>query len=131
MHDLRVTFSDKVMVTPIYIKMDAQDQLLLSEGVCSQLGIVQYHPEVEALNSGRELDGEIKVNLLQSIQECHCPSEGSWGLWNNLIEPLPGNSSPFKVKESVLHFEENSPSGLVVTNTLLIEPKRKKREATR
>ena len=34
------------MVTPIYIKMDAPDQLLLSEGVCRQLGIVGYHESV-------------------------------------------------------------------------------------
>jgi len=36
--DLQVAFDGKVLVTPIYIKMDAHDQLLLSEGVCSQLG---------------------------------------------------------------------------------------------
>ena len=35
------------MTTPVYIKMDAKDQLLLSEVVCRQLGIVQYHPNVE------------------------------------------------------------------------------------
>ena len=35
------------MRTPVYIKMDAHDSLLLSEGVCCQLGIVMYHPEVE------------------------------------------------------------------------------------
>ena len=34
------------MRTPIYIKMDAHDQLLLAEGVCSQLGIVEYHKDV-------------------------------------------------------------------------------------
>ena len=33
--DLKVTFGGKVLVTPIYIKMDVHDQLLLSEGVCS------------------------------------------------------------------------------------------------
>ena len=45
--DLDVTFGDKKMKTPIYIKMDAHDQLLLSEGVCHQLGIISYHPQVE------------------------------------------------------------------------------------
>ena len=39
------------MVTPVYVKMDAHDQLLLSEGVCLQLDIVQYHPEVDEVNS--------------------------------------------------------------------------------
>jgi len=39
-------FDGKMLVTPIYIKMDAHDQLLLSEGVCSQLGILEYHKNV-------------------------------------------------------------------------------------
>ena len=34
------------MKTPVYIKMDAPDQLLLSEDVCRQLGIVNYHRDV-------------------------------------------------------------------------------------
>ena len=41
--DLDVTFGGVTMCTPIYIKTDAQEQLLLSEGVCRQLNIVQYH----------------------------------------------------------------------------------------
>jgi len=44
--DLQVAFDGKVLVSPIYIKMDAHDQLLLSEGVCSQLGILEYHKNV-------------------------------------------------------------------------------------
>ena len=34
------------MNTPIYAKMDAKEDLLLSAGVCRQLNIVTYHPEV-------------------------------------------------------------------------------------
>ena len=34
------------MCTPVYIKMDAKDQLLLSEGVCNQLHIITYHSTV-------------------------------------------------------------------------------------
>ena len=45
--DLDITFAGKMMTTPIYIKMDAGEQLLLLEGVCRQLGIIQYHPEVQ------------------------------------------------------------------------------------
>ena len=32
--DLDVGFGEKVMRTPVYVKMDAKDQLLLSEGLC-------------------------------------------------------------------------------------------------
>ena len=41
--DLNIAFGDHTMRTPVYIKMDAQDQFLLSEGVCRQLGILSYH----------------------------------------------------------------------------------------
>ena len=49
--DLDVTFRETTMRTLVYIKMDAHDPLLLSEGVCHQLGIVMYHPEVETKSS--------------------------------------------------------------------------------
>ena len=51
--DLDITFKGKTMCTPVYIKADAQEQLLLS-GVCRQLGIFQYHPEVEPWKGGRK-----------------------------------------------------------------------------
>ena len=34
------------MCTPVYIKMDSQEVLLLSERVCRQLGMVTYHSDV-------------------------------------------------------------------------------------
>ena len=45
--DLNISFAGQTMRTPVYIKMDAHDQLLLSEGVCRQLNIVAYHADVE------------------------------------------------------------------------------------
>jgi len=44
--DLDITFGDKTMQTPVYLKMDAPDQLLLLEGVCRQLDIVIYCQDV-------------------------------------------------------------------------------------
>ena len=52
--DLDISFGDQTMCTPVYIKMDAHDQLLLSEGVCRQLGIVTYHPDVETWRGCRK-----------------------------------------------------------------------------
>ena len=52
--DMDLTFDGKTMCTPVYIKADAHDQLLLSEGVCRQLSIVQYHPDVEPWRGGRK-----------------------------------------------------------------------------
>ena len=44
--DLDVSFDGKTTCTLMYIKMDAKESLLLSEGVCKQLGIVTYHSQV-------------------------------------------------------------------------------------
>ena len=52
--DMDLSFDGKTMCTPVYIKADAHDQLLLSEGVCRQLGILQYHASVEPWRGGRK-----------------------------------------------------------------------------
>jgi hypothetical protein len=52
--DLDITFDGTTMCTPVYIKTNAHEQLLLSEGVCRQLGILHYHPEVETWRGGRK-----------------------------------------------------------------------------
>ena len=44
--DLEVIFGERAITTSVYIKMEAHDPLLLSEGGCHQLGIISYHPEV-------------------------------------------------------------------------------------
>ena len=52
--DLDITFAGK-MTMSVYIKMDAGEQLLLSEGVCHQLCIIQYYPEIQLLGLGHQL----------------------------------------------------------------------------
>jgi len=51
--DLDIVFEDKATRTPIYVKMDEYDQLLLSEGVCWQLGISSYRDKVEQWRGGK------------------------------------------------------------------------------
>ena len=41
-----IEFQGKTMRTPVYVKMDAPEQLLLSKGVCRQLGLITYHDKV-------------------------------------------------------------------------------------
>ena len=38
--NLDIMFGDRTMSTPIYVKMDVKEDLLVSEGVCRRLGIV-------------------------------------------------------------------------------------------
>ena len=48
---LKVTFLDLTMKTDSYVKMNAHEPLLVSDGVCRQLGIVTYHTAVDAVQS--------------------------------------------------------------------------------
>ena len=59
----------------MYVKMDAFDDLLLSEGVCRQLGIVEYHPQVDANKPNRDPEVEpppsalsVRIQLVQSVR---------------------------------------------------------------
>ena len=45
--DLEIAFNGKSIITPVYIKMDAPEQILLAEGICRQLDIIRYHPDVQ------------------------------------------------------------------------------------
>ena len=56
--DLDITFEGKTLCTPVYIKMDAADQLLLSEGVCRQLGVVTFHSKVEKWREHRKKESD-------------------------------------------------------------------------
>ncbi|KAL5503167.1 hypothetical protein EMCRGX_G010075 [Ephydatia muelleri] len=83
--DLELSFEDKSMKTPVYLKNDAHDQLLLSEGVCRQLGIITYHHLAEPWRGSKKADTRkskdhavtdakvprVVVNLVQSL---HLPS---------------------------------------------------------
>ena len=77
--DMDISFDGKTMSTAVYVKMDAYDQLLLSEGVCRQLGIVSYHSSVDSGKSAKKstkgksseevaVVPTIRVNLVKSLR---------------------------------------------------------------
>ena len=75
--NLDVAFGDKTIGTRVYVKMDAHDELLLSEGVCRQLGIISYHPDVKVRSGPQHKVNDeeqpatvptIRVHLLQSVR---------------------------------------------------------------
>ena len=51
--DLDIEFDGRIVSTPIYVKMDAPEPLLLSEEVCRQLGIITYHLKVQESGSDK------------------------------------------------------------------------------
>ena len=70
--NLDITFDGKTMTTAVYVKMDAYDELLLSEGVCRQLGILSYHEEVQPLKgTGSGLVGVMqpKTTLMRRCRQ--------------------------------------------------------------
>ena len=83
--DMKVSFGDKTIITTVYVKLVAPDQLLLSETVCRHLGIVSYHPNVQSVDRCQPVEqtvsetnalcvattGEGKPVSLQIIKHCH------------------------------------------------------------
>ena len=60
LHNL--SYKQHTMKTPVYVKIDAKEQFLLSEGVCRQLDIVTYHSDVVP---GQEAGGEVYVPMVR------------------------------------------------------------------
>ena len=99
---LDVKFCDKKMKTTIYVKINAHDQLPLSEGVCHQLGIVQYHPDVCVWQASKQTElpvpqvklSDIKVARKVRVlpQQCSVVSVKLIGVHNSqdslLLEPV-------------------------------------------
>ena len=72
--ELDVSFDRKTMCTPVYIKMDSQEALLLSEGVCRQLGMVTFHSHVvgrgeqdHTCHAGQKEVPLVRVRLADSV----------------------------------------------------------------
>ena len=81
--DMRITFSEKVVSTTVYVKLVAPDQLLLSETVCHLLGIVSYHPNVqfvERCSLVKETIGEVSASCTLTTEvdkglDCGSPTK--------------------------------------------------------
>ena len=59
------------MKTPLYIKFDAPEPLLLAEGVCRQLQIISYHPDVTCRTSSvKKYKEEEKVQPRKCKKTC-------------------------------------------------------------
>jgi len=62
--DLDINFIFRTMNAVVYLKMDAHDDLLLSEGECHHLCIVTYHPNVSRQITNQSL---VPQRLAQSV----------------------------------------------------------------
>ena len=75
--DLDILFNEKMIHVPVYVKLDAKDYSLLSQGVCRQLGILTYHPAVQPLkrihqklrvDSANAQEPIVQVKLVHSVK---------------------------------------------------------------
>ena len=126
--ELDVSFQDHTMRTDVYIKMDASEPLLLSEGVCRQLGIVTYHPDVDTSQPQVQEVGTtvevpaVKVQLVQSVKLPPRPDQSiiadvSWK--KGLKGPLLLEVSPsLQLSRSVHATDEKGIAKVVLTNYL-------------
>ena len=109
--DLDITFKGKTMCTPVYVKMDAQDQLLLSEGVCRQLNILMYDPDVQVWRGGRRRKQYKRGCPPQKIDSAKVPT-----VRVRLVQTVrlpPQRSAVVKVQME---------NGHMLKETLLLEP---------
>ena len=106
------------MRTAVYIKMDAHDQLLLSEGVCHQLGIVTYHPDVQRWRGGRRKTPtagaeEAKSSIVQVQVVPHTGWEAPL-----CVEPAVSIMSKvgMQVEDALLQPDESSLAHVTISN---------------
>ena len=114
--ELDISFHDVTMRTPVYIKMDARDPLLLSEGVCHQLGIISYHPSVypppltPAQTAGPDQDTKVPAVRVQLVQTVRLP-------------PLSATVTTVQLQDMVLHgpllFESSCSEDLEFADSLV------------
>ena len=61
-----------MITTPVYVKMDAEDPLLLSKGLCRQVGVVIYHSNVWTRGKSDNQDSAnvpiIRVKLVELLR---------------------------------------------------------------
>ena len=73
--ELTITFANKEMSTQVYIKLDAADHLLLSEGICRRLlDIVTYHPAVEKWRRGSKTTEPTQTAIDSPTEQAVAPT---------------------------------------------------------
>ena len=132
--DLDITFAERTMCTTVYLKMDAHEPLLLSEGVCYQLGIISYHPNVgismPTIRSHEDTDTVVtipvvRVQLIESVQLLPSQSkmvatqlEKDHGFSGTvMIEPSPDDCSTVQLGCSLVTLDNDKPVKVLLTNS--------------
>ena len=114
--ELEIEFGDRTMKTVVYIKMEAREQLLLSEGVCRQLGLVMYHPDVQVWRGSKNKEPTdiaivplVRAKLVNSVrilpQQCSLVSvelEGNFDATKQLLLEPEDLGCDLQVEQTLL-----------------------------
>ena len=100
------------MHTPVFIKMDARDLLLLSEGVCHQLDIISYHPDVVAQKAARPKKVKAPASRVCLLQSMNVRSGQS-----SLVPVHVEATTDLQVDDSLLQPTEDGIAHVRVSNT--------------
>ena len=92
--DLDICFDGVTMRNPIYVKLDAADQLLLGEGVCRQLKIISYHPSVLGKRSRRRNEDKSKRITSTDGAEEHMETACTKKVAKQRADPSGGGRGP-------------------------------------
>ena len=117
--EMEISFVGKAIRTTVYIKVDTPDELLLAEGVCSQLGIVSYHSSLPPQDTSRlkpeesALIPSVRVCLVQSLRLP--PSTSAVVTVRTESKPLQPHQLVFAKGHRALEME----TGVVVEDALL------------
>ncbi|XP_065908993.1 uncharacterized protein [Dysidea avara] len=114
---MSLSFSEKAIVTTVYIKLVAPDELLLSEEVCHLLGIVSYHPSVKSAErcqpTSEEKPLKEKKEFPISINEASISDQSSCDSTSDKIPVVDMNQSSDTPAIHVLPDTKESESKLI------------------
>ena len=114
---MSLSFSEKAIVTTVYIKLVAPDELLLSEEVCHLLGIVSYHPSVKSAErcqpTSEEKPLKEKKEFPISINEASISDQSSCDSTSDKIPVVDMNQSSDTPAIHVLPDAKESESKLI------------------
>ena len=115
--DLDITFQGQTMCTPVYVKMDAHDPLLLSEGVCRQLQIITYHPSIETQLSEKKATPEVTTVCVRLVGSARLPPQQTT-LVSVQVEGHCSPENPMLV-EPAMSFSDGEGEGLYFSDSLV------------
>ena len=124
---MKIEFGEKSIVEIVYVRLDTENTLLLSEKVCSELGIVSYHPDVQTTPEPAiaKKNKKGKITLVQTVRlpadSCAIVQVKVAGLTDNhlLLEPDESWRNTVIVADCLLKNDGSGTAPIILSNASL------------